>query len=385
MNHPIILVAFLVVTFTLEVLCAPPTLEEALTALRAVGPEGQGNAEASLAWPRIAAAEPAELLQILQAMDQSSPLALNWLRSGFDAAAQRTLDQGQALPQSRLESFALDTSGHPRARWLALDWVRRLDPLRAETLLGSLLNDPGPELRRAAVDQLVRRAVQQEANKQPDRARSTYSMALQSARDPDQIETLASALRDLGVSVNLPELFGWVTHWRVIGPFDNANRAGFNTVYPPEKELDFKAEYAGKTEPVHWQPHSAAGEYGLLDFNPALGTFKEVVGYATTDFIATTARPAEIRLGCKNAWKLWFNGHFVFGRDEYHRAREIDQYRFPVQLRAGRNTLLLKICQNEQVEDWTKEWEFQLRITDRQGKPILAHHPAGSETTNEPK
>jgi len=383
MNRPIMLLALLVASFTPQVLCAPLTLERALNALRTVGSEGQGNAEASTAWPRVAAAEPAELIRILQAMDQSSPLALNWLRSAFDTAAQRTLDQGHPLPHSQLESFTLDTSGHPRARWLAFDWLRRVDASRAETLLASLLNDPGPELRRAAVDQIIRRAAEREATNEPDQARRDYSLALRSARDPDQIDTLASTLRDLGVSVNLTELFGWVTHWRVIGPFDNVNRAGFDTVYSPERELDFDAEYAGKTGPVHWHPHAATGDYGLLDLNPALGMLKEVTGYATTEFIVPTAGPAEIRLGCKNAWKLWFNGQLVLGRDEYHRAMEIDQYRFPVQLRAGRNTLLLKICQNEEIEDWTKEWEFQLRITDPQGKPIPPHHPAGYATTDE--
>jgi len=36
----------------------------------------------------------------------------------------------------------------------------------------------------------------------------------------------------------------------------------------------------------------------------------------------------------------------------------------------GRNTILVKVCQNEQTEDWTKEWEFQLRVTDDLGTPI---------------
>jgi hypothetical protein len=82
--------------------------------------------------------------------------------------------------------------------------------------------------------------------------------------------------------------------------------------------------------------------------------------------------PAELRLGCKNGWKLWFNGQFLFGRDEYHRGAEIDQYRLPVTLRPGANTIVVKLCQDEEVEDWTVEWEFQLRVTDPTGKPIRA-------------
>ncbi len=89
-------------------------------------------------------------------------------------------------------------------------------------------------------------------------------------------------------------------------------------------------------------------------------------------FWSETSRPVEIRLGCKNGWKVWLNGQFIFGRDEYHRAAEMDQYRLPVQLTAGRNTLRVKCCQNEQTEDWTKEWEFQLRVTDAEGTPVFS-------------
>ena len=84
-----------------------------------------------------------------------------------------------------------------------------------------------------------------------------------------------------------------------------------------------------------------------------------------------TERDAEIRLGCKNAWKIWLNGDLVFGRDEYHRGKEIDQYRLPVKLRKGPNAILVKCCQNEQTETWTVEWEFQLRICDSTGTAIL--------------
>ncbi len=80
----------------------------------------------------------------------------------------------------------------------------------------------------------------------------------------------------------------------------------------------------------------------------------------------------ELRLGCKNAWKIWHNGKLVFGRDEYHRGMRIDQYKLKVHLAKGRNTLLIKLCQNEQQQDWTKQWQFQLRVCDATGTAVLA-------------
>ena len=69
---------------------------------------------------------------------------------------------------------------------------------------------------------------------------------------------------------------------------------------------------------------------------------------------------------------MWLNGKLLFGRDEYHTNAEIDQYPMPAELQPGRNTILVKVCQNEEVKDWTNEWEFQLRITDSLGTPIAS-------------
>ena len=96
------------------------------------------------------------------------------------------------------------------------------------------------------------------------------------------------------------------------------------------------------------------------------------MGYAWTDFDSPREQQVELRLGCKNAWKLWLNGEFIFGRDEYHRGMQMDQYRYRVTLRPGVNRILLKVCQNEQQEDWTVQWEFQLRVCDETGTAILS-------------
>src|SRR5690606_21486218 len=99
---------------------------------------------------------------------------------------------------------------------------------------------------------------------------------------------------------------------------------------------------------------------------------KQVVGYGYTEFQSAEERPAELRLGCKNAWKIWFNGEFLFGRDEYHRGQRIDQYILPITLKKGKNTILVKACQNEQEQDWTVQWEYQLRVCDETGTAILS-------------
>jgi hypothetical protein len=39
-------------------------------------------------------------------------------------------------------------------------------------------------------------------------------------------------------------------------------------------------------------------------------------------------------------------------------------------MRAGRNTILLKICQDEEKEDWAQSYQFQLRVCDSNGSGV---------------
>ena len=95
---------------------------------------------------------------------------------------------------------------------------------------------------------------------------------------------------------------------------------------------------------------------------------------ASATFRSAEKQAAELRLGTPNAWKLWVNGELVFEREEYHRSTRMDQFRVPVSLQAGDNTIMLKVCQNEQEQDWAQDYKYQLRVCDSSGVAIL---PAG--------
>ena len=349
------------------------SMKKWLEAVNAVGPEGQGNAAASSAWKKVAAVDAKSIPTVLAGMSGSSELSENWLRSAVEAIADRELAQGGKLPTPELGDFVLNTSHNPRARRLAFELIRRVDADTAERLVPGLLNDPSVELRREAVQRLMDQGKELVEAKKSAGAGVSYRQALVYARDVDQIKTISKQLRDLGRPLDLPEHFGFLMHWSVIGPFDNTKRTGFETVFPPENKIDLTAEYDGKSGKVRWTELVTDDEYGMLDINKAYpGEIKEVTGYAYTEFKSATARPIELRLGCKNAWKVWLNGELLFGRDEYHRGMRIDQYRMRGQLKAGTNTILVKACQNEQKESWTVEWQFQLRACDATGTAVLS-------------
>ena len=358
-----------------------PEIGDAVKAIRAVGPEGQGNAAASAAWKKLAAGNVTTLLPILEAMDGANDYTLNWLRPAFDAIASRELAAGFKLPLTDFGKFLSETRHNPRARRLAFETLAKIDPATADQLLAGMLNDPSLEIRADAVQKLMDQAGRSFTNGNKVGATLLYQQALNCARDAKQIDSLAEKLDGLGQPVDLQKHFGFLAAWKVIGPFDNVGGKGFDTAFPPEQKIDFAEELAGKLGKVRWQDYVTTNKYGLVDMNQPFGKLKEVAAYATTDFYSDQARPVELRLGGKNSWKVWLNGKLLFGRDEYHRDAQIDQYLMPSQLQRGGNTILVKVCQNEQVEEWTIEWEFQLRVTDALGTPIIsATNPSTSNS-----
>lgn len=372
-KSPVLILALALMTIAPPVTAdSPAHLRSALTQITQVGPEGEGNPAAGRAWQQIARADAGAIPAILAGMDGANELAANYLRSAVDAIADRELGAGRKLPQAALEKFLADPMHNPRARRLAYELIERVSPATAEKLLPGFVNDPSVELRHGAVALLITKADQALASGDKAAATKGFQEALGFARDEKQIEKLAGELKKLGQTVDLPRHFGFLTHWKVIGPFNNAKEVGFNAVYPPEKEINLAAEYDGKSGKVKWKDAATGADYGMLDVNRICGDDKGVAAYAYTEFLAERAQAAELRLGCKNGWKIWLNGRFIFGRDEYHRGSQIDQYRLPVQLQAGKNTILVKLTQNEEVKDWTKEWEFQLRVSDAAGTAILA-------------
>ena len=98
-----------------------------------------------------------------------------------------------------------------------------------------MLNDPSVEFRRDAVTRLIDEAAGLEGAQRPIDAGRVYLKALQGARDQDQTEAVVKALEKLGHHVDLPEHFGFVMDWKLIGPFDSTANKGFTRLCIPRK------------------------------------------------------------------------------------------------------------------------------------------------------
>lgn len=352
---------------------------EALARLKAVGREGEGNEAASRAWQDVVQQGAAALPAILQAIDDAGAISTNWLRTAGDAIVERTLAAGKPLPAKELEQFVRQARHNPAARRLAYEWLCRIDPETPGRLLPGMLQDPSPELRRDAVALVLKQARSQLDKGDQDAARAAYRRALTGACDKDQVDLIVKELDKLGVKIDVAAHFGFVCRWLIVAPFDNHNDAGFSVAYPPEKGVDPKAVYKGKDgKEARWIAVAATDPYGVVNLNKELGKQQGVVAYAYAVLSSPKERPIQIRAGSMNGIKIFLNGKEVYHRDEYHHGMDMDQHIARGTLKAGRNELLVKICQNEQKEDWAQEWKFQVRLCDAVGAAV----PFTQESTN---
>ena len=345
---------------------------ELISAIKSVDKKGKGNRAAREAVAELSGSEPAVLLPLLAAFRNANPLATNYLRSAAETIVDRSIAAKKKLPRKRLEAFITDRKNDPQARRLAFEIVERVDDTVVDRLIPGMLTDPNPVFRRQAVARLLDLAGRLQKENQQDLARSLYKRTLQGATDDDQVKTIAKLLRKMGEKVDLPRHFGFLTNWHIVGPFDNTGSKGFNVIYPPEKQVDLKAKLKGKLGPATWKSYKTTNDFGIVDIAKQISPYKGAVMYCTTVFESKTPRSIQFRLGTPNAWKLWVNGRQVFANEEYHRGMKLDQYSVPVTLRAGSNTILLKICQNEQDQDWAQRYQFQVRTCDVSGIAVLS-------------
>jgi len=133
--------------------------------------------------------------------------------------------------------------------------------------------------------------------------------------------------------------------WYYAGPFDNTAEKGFDAVYPPEKEIDLKKQYTGKNnEKVEWKEGNFKdGEVNDLSlFKPECNDNSCVYVYREL----TTGGPMDLPVGLSSddTLTVWLNGQKVLAQNVY-RGCTPEETQLKLSLRAGKNALLMKICQ----------------------------------------
>jgi hypothetical protein len=142
--------------------------------------------------------------------------------------------------------------------------------------------------------------------------------------------------------------------WHYIGPFPNPGQRGFSTVYPPEKEIDLKKKYpALGGEQAVWREgkftDGAINNLALFRHN------NDAVVYLHRRIDCARPMDLPVSLGSDDTLTVWLNGTQIVAQNTY-RACAPDQARPVLKLRAGRNDLLLKVCQGG------GDWAFYFKV-----------------------
>jgi hypothetical protein len=368
----------------LSLASAADATADAIALLQAARPGGVGSVENQRAAAVLVQQGEAAVLPILQGFRKASPVGENWLRNAFEQIDSDLTAAKKTIPPKVLEGFIADVSNAPAARRLAYESLRRQDPAAEARLIPGLLLDPSPEFRRDAVALLVKEAAAVEG----PAAIALYRRAFSGAVHEDQVKQISEALRKAGETVDISRHFGFVSSWMIAGPFDNREEKGFAVAYAPEAEItadgpDLAREYDGMdAKKVRWQAIETSDDFGVVDIAKQIENYKGSAMYASAVWNSSAAQTLQVRLGTPNAWKLWVNGKLVFEREEYHRSSQMDQYAVPISLQAGRNIIALKICQNEQTQDWAQKYQYQLRICDTTGAGVLPVTAAAATQTS---
>ncbi len=150
--------------------------------------------------------------------------------------------------------------------------------------------------------------------------------------------------------------------WLTLGPFDNTAGIGYHTKYIAEEktQLDLNAKHEGLGDQIRWETLEDTIYDGFID----LGENQNwSVAYVWTTISSPEEKTVQFRFDSDDQAKIWLNGIEVYANDE-SKSVSIDRDIVPVTLNAGKNTVLVKVCNEEQ------QWGFYLRVTDGEGKPV---------------
>ncbi len=152
------------------------------------------------------------------------------------------------------------------------------------------------------------------------------------------------------------------TAWLTLGPFDHTKGVGYNTAFIPEEQtqIDKTAEYDGVSGKIKWSKSIDETFDGFFDFDKDEGFY---AAYAWISFTSPEEKEAKIRFDSDDQGKVFLNGKKVYAHRRT-RGASLDRRTIPVTLVAGKNTILVKVC-NESLP-----WGFYLRITDTDGSPF---------------
>jgi tetratricopeptide (TPR) repeat protein/transglutaminase-like putative cysteine protease len=165
---------------------------------------------------------------------------------------------------------------------------------------------------------------------------------------------------DAAASEETLKLRGEPLKFAIIGAFDNEDGQGFTTEYPPEREIDYAREYTGAQLPARWRVNVPLDHQHGLSLGDLVSPGSNVVAYAATYVFVPVQGEYALYLTTTDPIRVWVNEVEVLAEQQVE-DDSTDQFRVPVILRKGWNTVLMKSCHGRGA------WLLGLGVTDAGG------------------
>ncbi|MGE0607188.1 MAG: hypothetical protein AB7O62_08860 [Pirellulales bacterium] len=349
-------------------------VDDDLAAIASAAPLAAGSAEARAACDRLVRHGTEVLPRVLTAMDTPNPVAANWCRTVFDTIVTEEMRQAEPrLPLEFFKEFAADSHRRGKTRRLVLQLLDRVQPDFRQQLLAGALDDP--EFRLDAVALVLAAGDAAKAAGDQEAAHGHYRRAFSAARDPAQVAAAASKLRDAGGEANVIAALGLVVDWYFVGPFPAPGYSGFRQSFAPQEseQVDLTAAYElAQGEPLRWKRYSTPDALGQINLVQAIAPAAEAVGYGYTEIESAGEQNIQVRCGADDNLSVWLNGQKILAREQWLNGTRFDRFVAPAKLLAGKNRLLVKICQGPQHKDPAvpNNWSMQLRLCDESGAGV---------------
>jgi HEAT repeat protein len=297
---------------------------------------------------------------ILSAIEKSEPPTLS---VGIAALAALT---GADVTRALIDAYP-GLPARTQAALLPILGSRR-DPL-VLTILKQSVHAPGGQHRLVALEALAETGLSEamsflaaEENQGDNSYRAQVKAIRTRAIERENARLRERISRGVGSDAGLLGELGIIGRWWVVGPFDlGENDQGWETSYIGEPNVSVVARYmAGKVR-RQWKPVASHDSQGKIDLRATIADRDHCIGYAYAEIELDKATDAVLLLGVDDGEKVWVNGVKAFELFT-RRGLQVDQDRVPVQLKAGTNTILLKIFQD------TLGWEFCARIATDDGR-----------------
>jgi cellulose synthase operon protein C len=180
-------------------------------------------------------------------------------------------------------------------------------------------------------------------------------------------QALSGEYTSLGKTIEAAQAdkaLGYLLQWRIIGPFDNVSKSGFDKPFAPEtQKIALDQTVTGKDGlKLPWRTLARTDRDGSVDLGDVLGNRREEVFYALTAVRSEKAQTVTLRYEISGALQIWANGVPVM-RDPIYRATQnyvADPFAIKINLKAGWNTLCFKVAQEGRGSSAT----ILARITD---------------------